>query len=53
MISNGNKVNKFKNSNTKRKHHDDWVDDITSQNKRRKKPRNHQIHQKTPILDEY
>lgn len=46
MISSCNKIDKFKDSKSKKKHHDDWIEDITSQNKRRKKPSNHQIHQK-------
>lgn len=51
MINNGNKIDKFDNSKKRMKHHDDWVEDITSQNKRRKKARNHQIHQKETLYE--
>jgi len=51
MISSANKIDKFKKTNNKKKNHDEWIDDIVSQNKRRKKISNHQLHQKAIELD--
>lgn len=50
-MNSNNKIDKFKNTKKNMKHHDDWVEDITSKNKRRKKPRNHQIHQKEMLYE--